>query len=356
MVAALTPAPEQREQMTGQDRLWYPSPNEAPNKGARTGGNMKIAVMGILLAGAAFFSTAFSEQTQDPIPEELAKLHALSDDEMGLVDAARRLDLRLQKQIEVDRKVAQEHYAKGEEELAIGKGEEIVRIVELIEDAWEFVTRRYPRNARAQNYYGELLYDLKKEQARGERRWRMALSLDGNLSEAHNNLGLHYMHTGLYDEGLRHLSKALELEPENPDFLFNIVQIYLNYFPEIEKRYKNVKPRKHYRKAMQWSKKATKYAPDDYEILADYANNFYAAENFDTRANWDDAAEAWEHARKCATTKNQIFHTLINEGRAWLRAKEWAKATTRLDEAMKHHPGSDVIQALLDRARKRTSK
>lgn len=317
---------------------------------------MKTAAVGILLAGAAFFSTAFAEETPDPIPEELAQLHALSGNEMGLVDAARRLDLQLQKQIEADRELAQDHYAKGERELAIGKGEEMLRRVELIEDAWDFVTRRYPRNARAHNYYGELFYDLKNQPGEGERLWRMALSLNGNLSEAHNNLGLHYMHVGLYDEGLRHLGRALELEPENPDFLYNIVQIYLTYYPEIEKRFKNITRKKHYKKAMRWSKKATKYAPGDYEILSDYANNFYAAENFDTGADWDEAAEAWEQARAHASTQEQVFHTLINEGRAWLRAKEWEKATARLEEAMEHHPGSDVIQALLDRAHRKVSK
>ena len=45
--------------------------------------------------------------------------------------------------------------------------------------------------------------------------YQRALVLNPNLDESHHQLGLIYLHIGLFDEGLRHIRKALELNPGN---------------------------------------------------------------------------------------------------------------------------------------------
>ena len=102
---------------------------------------------------------------------------------------------------------------------------------------------------------------------------------------------------------------------------------------------------------MRKSKGAARYAPNDYDLLTDYAVNFYAAENFDLEADWLEAAKAWEAARAKAMTDVQRFYTWLNEARAWGFAEDWKRAAERVDEALKLRPDSESAQALLDRAR-----
>ena len=101
---------------------------------------------------------------------------------------------------------------------------------------------------------------------------------------------------------------------------------------------------------MRFSKDAARYAPNDYVLLADYAVNFYAAENFDIEADWLEAAKAWEAARAKATSVQQRFYTWLNEARVLGMAGDWRRAGERSGEALKLRPDNESAQALLDRA------
>ncbi|MCH7909691.1 MAG: hypothetical protein IIB38_08755 [Candidatus Hydrogenedentes bacterium] len=101
---------------------------------------------------------------------------------------------------------------------------------------------------------------------------------------------------------------------------------------------------------MRFSKDAARYAPNDYVLLADYAVNFYAAENFDIEADWLEAAKAWETARAKATSVQQRFYTWLNEARVLGMAGDWRRAGERSGEALKLRPDNESAQALLDRA------
>lgn len=285
-----------------------------------------------------------------PLSEELTHLESLAPDETALVAAVRRFYTQQKALVEWDGEMARKYTEEAKPDLVAAKGDDIEHRLALIEEAWRFVLQHYERNARANNYFGEFLYDYKGQQNAAERLWRFALLDDEDLGSAHNNLGLHLMHTGRYTEGLRHLGRALKLEPKNPDYLYNAAQTYLIYFTQIEKRFKMTR-KKIYKEAMRFSRKATKYAPDDFEILKDYATNFYAAENFGIEADWTAASEAWAQARTCAETLQNRFFTLLNEGRTWIRAKRWAKAAERLEQALELRPGSTVTQRLLEEAR-----
>ncbi len=285
------------------------------------------------------------------LPDELAHLAALAEDQDELVSAARRFDLQQQELIGWDRSLVEKFMSQGKPDLAATQQAATRKRVDLIRTAWVYVTDRYPNNARAVNYYGEFLYDYDNNQAKALQNWRVAVKLDDELAAAHNNLGIHFFHTGGYKNGLDHLQRALDLEDDNPDFLFNMSQMYLLFFPQLG-RMLDLSKEKIYKEAMRMSKRATQFAPDDYDILLDYATNFYAAENFDIESDWEEAALAWQRARAKARTETETFFTFLNEGRTWLRSNKKGNAVKPLEEAAALRPQSPVVKKLLKEARR----
>lgn len=284
------------------------------------------------------------------LPSELAHLLPLVGDAKQLVDAARRFDVQQKALMEWDDLLIEQYMDEGKRDLAETKMKDLERRIELTDTAWRFVLGHYPNDARANNYYGEFLYDIKGEEAKALTFWLLAVRLDEKLSLVHNNLGVHYFHVGEYDKGLKHLGRALDLEPKNPDYLYNMAQMYLIYFPQLERKF-NMPRAKLYKEAMRLSENAVKYAPDDYEMAMDYAVNFFAAENFGVQADWAKAAKAWEAARKLARNQHDVFYTHLNEARVWIEAKNWAKALPALEAARAIEPDSVIVQELIEKTR-----
>ncbi len=288
------------------------------------------------------------------LPEELAHLEVVSSDQAELVSVARRFDLQQKGLIEWDLALIGEYGLEGKRDLAATKQAGITKRVDLIRTAWVYVTERYPNNARALNYYGEFLYDHDQQRAKAVQKWRVAIKLDDELAAAHNNLGIHYFHIGDYRSGLDHLQRALDLEDDNSDFLYNMSQMYLIYFPQMGEML-DLPKEKLYKEAMRMSKKAAELAPDDYDVLLDYATNFYAGEQYDVEVDWEAAALAWRQARAQASTEVQTFFTYLNEGRTWLRSDKKENAIEPLDAAAELRPDSRVVEQLLSKARQETS-
>ena len=227
---------------------------------------------------------------------------------------------------------------------------EILAVKTEVRTAYELAIGTYPNNARLHNFYGELLYDYYNDVAGALKAWHQALSLDEKLSAVHNNLALHNFRFGEYKTGLKHLDLALKYDKTNPDYLYNISNLYLVHSPQIAELRKWDQARV-YKEAMKYSKKAVKEAPEDYDIVQDYAVNFFAAENFKLEADWKEAATAWQGARAKARNDGERFYCWLNEGRVWLRAKQPEKAIPCLEEALKMRPESVPARELLEGAR-----
>ena len=207
--------------------------------------------------------------------------------------------------------------------------------------------RNYAEDARVRNFRGNILYDNFGKQVEGVKEWHTAISLDSKYSHPYNNLGMHYFHVGRYPLGFQNMDKALELEPKNPDFLFNMAQNYLIFSPEVEK-HRGWPKKKVYKEAMKLSSRAVKEDPEDYQLLEDYAVNYLAAENFGIKADWKDAAKAWQAAREYAPSPVKVFYTWLNEGRMWKRAGRDKDALRCFEEAQKIIPNNEVVQRLID--------
>lgn len=304
----------------------------------------------LLAMAVALLSGAGALAVSPTAPDFLERLKAISDDEQAFVDAARRFHMEQWELWKMDALQRDSLAQSGQK----SESEEKVRLMrsrsDRIGQAYDLVLAQYSENARAWNYFGEWLYDMRGDYAGAERAWIKSETLDPKYAGPMNNLGMHYCHYGEYRKGFRYLDKAVKLEPKNPDFLFNLAQVYLVHREALSEAFKFDKKRL-YHEAMSLSERAAKAGPDDYTLAQDYATNFYAAEQFGVEADWKKAANAWAKARPLARNRTERFYTWLNEGRAWLRKPDNEQAATCFEEALKLDNNNEVARTLLKKAR-----
>ncbi len=295
-------------------------------------------VAGMLVVACAFVLGA-------DLPEGLEQLSALVKNEPALMQEMRAFDLRETALAEGEFKEASEKAAAGDNEAAEANRVVAMNRFKRIRTGYEYVVRQYPSNAKAQTYYGEVLYDRFGDIPGALRAWQVAASLDSKLSTPLNDLAIHYCHNGDYVLGINYYDRAIVLSPDMADYRFNLAQTYLVNFPDVQKIRKWDKP-KLYREAMKLSKRAKELAPDEFAIVQDYAVNFYVGEDFGVKVKWKDAAKAWQDTRPLARSNDERFYTWLNEARVWIRAEDKTSAAACLVEALKLRPDSDVAKKL----------
>lgn len=295
---------------------------------------------------SVFVAFALGAAESTSLPPELENLPALLGDENRLVDAVREFDLYEQALAEWDAAMAQELLLAGDSKLAQEKQRKSHERFVLVRKAYEYALQHYRANARATNYYAEILYDRFGEVSRALQLWRAALTLDPELSAPYNNLGIHSFHAGDYRQGLQYSLAALKLDPNNPDYLYNLAQCYLVHGPQVQE-IRGWTARQVYDEAMALSKRAVENAPQDFEMLRDYALNFFVAENFGATADWTAAAKAWQQTRELARKDDAIAYTWVYEARAWIRKGNNKEAQRCLREALAIEPSSEVVKELL---------
>lgn len=308
-----------------------------------------MRMIGLILGCAAAFAYAGVE-----IPAEFKFLEPVLANEENLIREIRAFEQSQRAAADLEMESAQEANRSGKSEDARAKQTAAGQRIQLIRRAYELSLSYHDDSARLHNYYGELLYDAFGDFPSAVKEWSLASALDDKLSGPLNNLSLHYFHSGNYAMGLEYLDKALALDPRNPDYLYNLAQVCLIHTPQIAEL-RGWKPKRVYKAAMTASCKAAKLAPKDYDVVVDYAVNFFAAERYGVRANWRHAAKAWQTARPLARNEAETFYTWLNEARVWIAAKNNEKAVSCLNVALKLRPESEVVQELLRRVREGTA-
>ena len=285
------------------------------------------------------------------LPDYLQPLASVWTDESALTEALRTFDKEKMRYIDAQLDLLRGGPGKPPEEggKPFSKAE-MEQLLAQVREGYESALRQYPRNPRLLTYYGELLYDRYGDHVGALRQWHLALTMDSKHAAAYNNLALHHFHVGEYDTGLRHMDAALKYDKKNPDYLYNMGNFYLAHFPQVADL-RGWKKDRVYKEAMKLSERAIQQAPEDYDLLQDYAVNFYAAENFGLSSDWDKAAKAWQAARAQARSEDERFYCWLNEGRVWLRAETPEKAIPCLEEALRLRPDSVPARQLLDAIR-----
>ncbi|HOZ47771.1 MAG TPA: tetratricopeptide repeat protein [Candidatus Hydrogenedentes bacterium] len=295
------------------------------------------------LALLAFPPLPSADTTANPV-ETLVRLGQSEDD---VVEAVRRFHRLQQALFDWDADQVEALEQNGDSRLASLKREQAHQRLLSVRRAYEDALKRYAANARLTNDYGELLYDAFGEAEAAVRLWQSAKHLDPNFSAPYNNLAIHYCHEGAYRLGIDHYRRALELDPDHPDYLFNLAQTYLIHSPQVREILQWTNERT-YAEAMRLSERAAAMAPDDFALVRDYAMNFFAAERFGVLPDWRKAAEAWAAARPLATTREDEFNAWLYEARAWIRYPDTQRAGACLEKALTLFPDSPIARALMD--------
>lgn len=222
----------------------------------------------------------------------------------------------------------------------------IEKIMLSVDEIYKEGLSRYPNNVRIYDDYGAFLYDYRGDYVNSVSLWERGYKLEEKDASINNNLALHYFHIGEYDKGWEYLQNALKYGEKEPNILYNSAQIFIIYRNQIQER-TNWDKEKIYKKAMEYSEKAVKISPDDFELLKDYALNFFTAPQFGLPIDGKKSAFAWQSARKKARTDDEVFYTWVNEGRAWLAINELKKAKECLVEAIKIRPDSEIVKEIL---------
>lgn len=280
---------------------------------------------------------------------ELERLAPFLEDEEEAVRAVRQFDRLQQRLAAWDGDLAEQYAAEGDEDLARVASQRARARMETALTAYEQIIERYPDNALAHNYAGEVQYDWLGNQPQALAAWQKSRELDATLALPRNNLAIHYCHVGEYSDCLAMFDEALALDSDNPDFLFNVVQIFLIHPRHVEAHY-GIERAEVFTRAMAMSRRAVELKPGDYALAQDYAVNYYAGERFGVDVDWRDAARAWKTARESVRQADELFYTWLNEGRAWLRAGNNREAARCFEEALTIMPDSGIAQQLLRQA------
>ncbi len=312
-----------------------------------------VGIAAILILGLSAWAEPPAPVTPQPAPQELdAKafletLPGLLSDESRAVETVRAFAEVQTKRADGALREARQLASTEDKTAADAHKESARQHLDAAYTAYQQLLAKYPNNVAALNACGELLYDHLRNQAEALAKWRLAASLDPTFGPVRNNLGIHYCHEGQYEQGLRYLQEALKLEPENPDYLFNMTQALLVH-REPAMKFFHWNAKRLYKEAMNRSQKARDLAPTDYELAKDYAVNFFAGEEFGVEVDWKDAADAWKQVRPLAPSEVEKFYSWLNEARAAMRAKDKERARACLKEALTISPNSGPAITLLE--------
>lgn len=290
------------------------------------------------------------------MPAGYESLAPLAGDEAAYVAELRRLDRADNDAIQALLTEADALAKANKEEEAKAKAAEAQALADRVRAAYETSLQTFRNNAKLHNFYGELLMDAYNEEAAALKEWNLAITLDAKLGDPYNNLALYYFHGGNYAKGLNNLEEALRIEPKNPDYLFNMVQVYMVHGPQIQQLKGWDSQSRVYKDAMKMSAQAAKLDRSDYSLQKDFALNHWRAVPMGAKPAWSDAAKACAHARETAPNPTETFFLWLQEARAWIEAGNDKKAQPALEKALELNPGSEITKNLLAQVRDRRAK
>lgn len=297
-------------------------------------------------------ATLASSATASHAP--LAGLAEALDDQERAIAMARTIDLEQRAIADWQGGLAHGLMARGRGDEALPIVQDMQRRHQVIQEAYALVLARYPNNARANNYYGDALFDFAGEEDRAVSHWTKATEYDPDFAPPYISLGNHYTHSGLYAKGLEAFDKAIAVDPQSPEGYYHLVQIYLINWPSLEPLL-NKSSQELYAEAIAMSEKASRLAPNDYELARDYALNFFAGDRMQATVDWPKAAQAWERVHILAKSGTMKFQALLYQARAYIRAENSSGAENALVAALKIMPENQVAKDLLEKVRTRDS-
>ncbi len=183
---------------------------------------------------------------------------------------------------------------------------------EPVEQGYKDFLLRNPRHARARLAYGSLLSDLGRHDEAVEQ-WEQARELEPNNPATWNNLADHFSHFGPARKCIEYFAKAVELNPKEPVYRWNLATAVFVFRVDARAIYKLADDQAVLRKALELYRQARALSPNDFKLATDLAQVFYyvtpaptgddpAAKCQAEAAVLAEGLAAWKDAEKLAST------------------------------------------------------
>jgi len=227
---------------------------------------------------------------------------------------------------------------------------------ETVEQAYLDFLRRHPDHTRARLAYGSMLSDFGRHDE-AVAQWEKARELEPSNPATWNNLADHFSHYGPARKCLEYFAKAVELNPKEPLYRYNLATAVVVFRADARELYGLEDDQAVLRKAVALYRDARAVAPNDFKTATDLAQVYYyltpaPANDEKDRARATDALvreglKAWDDARRLAPTD------LDREGVA-LHMARFCGLHGRYDQGRKlleevTHPGLADIKARVKR-------
>ncbi len=209
----------------------------------------------------------------------------------------------------------------------IGRGNARARLRRVEADYRHFIAS-HPDYAPAVADYASFLYDQGRQEE-AVALWERAITIDPKFARAYNDVATHYGHFGRAADALRYYRKAIELDPTDAVYHFNWATTCILFRNEARQVY-GWSDDEIFRHSLDEFRTARDMDTNEYEYATAYAESFI----FWSKADWNEALEAWKFCVKTAPTEEDRQRAYCNVARVCLRldrkdeARIWLEKVT----------------------------
>jgi tetratricopeptide (TPR) repeat protein len=175
--------------------------------------------------------------------------------------------------------------------------ERILRRLQPIREAYLSFIRRYPSNAPVRIAYASYLDGLGEEDAQAEQLDK-ASDLDPKNPAAWNQLANYYGHDGELTNAFACYAKAIEIDPSEPVYYWNLATTVYLYRIDAEGYY-HINEQQVFDKSLALYAQALKLDPTNFSLATDLAQSYYGIRPMRT----NDALVSWTNALNVAKSE-----------------------------------------------------
>jgi tetratricopeptide (TPR) repeat protein len=247
----------------------------------------------------------------DPVAKEYKKLMELDDAAQEEVD----------KWIKENEEFAKKGAGVPKEDL----NRRIKDRLDVVHKAYKEFIKRHPKHVDVRLAYASFLDDLHDEEGEYEQLSK-ALELETNNPAVYNNLANYYGHNSPVKKAFEYYQKAIDLNPNEPVYYHNFgTTVYL--FRKDAMEFYNITEQEVFNKALELYARAMKLAPDDFPLASDVAQTYYGIKPTRT----EDALKAWTNALNIAHDEVERQGVYLHLARIKLHAERFGEARAHIN-------------------------